>query len=228
MAKLYPIPPSHHHDEVYIKKGEGGVTVHGNLTGLDANDHPQYLLTTGKAADSNKLDGQPASYYLSTTGKAADSNKLNGQLGSYYLSTTGKAADSNKLDGLDSTDFGRPVFLTSPKASASWMIGVAKSSTSATTINLNSVFGVPKNVKAILFRLVAKDSAALHNTGLYIALGPTTTYFYACSVHPPGGGVQVATSGIIPCDSNGNIAYTIAASGTNTFNVDLQIWGYWL
>ena len=30
---------------------------HGSLTGLGDNDHPQYLLTTGKAADADKLDG---------------------------------------------------------------------------------------------------------------------------------------------------------------------------
>ena len=29
----------------------GGVTDHGQLTGLLDNDHPQYLLATGKAAD---------------------------------------------------------------------------------------------------------------------------------------------------------------------------------
>ena len=29
---------------------------HGALTGLSDNDHPQYLLTTGKAADADKLD----------------------------------------------------------------------------------------------------------------------------------------------------------------------------
>ena len=57
MAKLYPISTAHNHDEVYLKKGEGGVTDHGNLTGLDDDDHPQYLLTTGTAADSDKLDG---------------------------------------------------------------------------------------------------------------------------------------------------------------------------
>ena len=33
------------------------ITDHGALTGLGDNDHPQYLLTTGKAADSDKLDG---------------------------------------------------------------------------------------------------------------------------------------------------------------------------
>ena len=37
--------------------GGGGVTDHGDLTGLADDDHPQYLLRTDKAADSDKLDG---------------------------------------------------------------------------------------------------------------------------------------------------------------------------
>jgi hypothetical protein len=45
----------------------GGVTDHGALTGLADNDHPQYLLTTGKAADSDKLDGNDSSYFSPTT-----------------------------------------------------------------------------------------------------------------------------------------------------------------
>jgi len=47
--------------------GGGGVTDHGALTGLADNDHPQYLLTTGKAADSDKLDGNDSSYFSPTT-----------------------------------------------------------------------------------------------------------------------------------------------------------------
>lgn len=68
MANIYTkLPPAHNHDQVYAKIGEGGVTDHGALTGLEDNDHPQYLLTTGKAADSDKLDGQLASYYALAT-----------------------------------------------------------------------------------------------------------------------------------------------------------------
>ena len=62
----------------------GGVTDHGALTGLADNDHPQYLLTTAQAADSDTVDGK----------HAAD-----------FLGVNAKAADSDKLDGLDSTDF---------------------------------------------------------------------------------------------------------------------------
>jgi len=78
-----------------VKIGEGGVTDHGLLTGLADNDHPQYLLTTGKAADSDKLDG------VDSTGFATAGHDHSG----VYLPVAGKAADSDKLDGLDSTNF---------------------------------------------------------------------------------------------------------------------------
>lgn len=68
MTRQYPITPPHNHDEVYAKIGEGGggVTDHGLLTGLADDDHPQYLLTTGKAADADKLDGLDSSAFLQT------------------------------------------------------------------------------------------------------------------------------------------------------------------
>ena len=43
--------------ETELRKTTGSVVDHGSLAGLSDNDHPQYLLTTGKAADSDKLDG---------------------------------------------------------------------------------------------------------------------------------------------------------------------------
>ncbi|MFA5433757.1 MAG: hypothetical protein WC319_12955, partial [Candidatus Paceibacterota bacterium] len=96
MAK-YSLQPGHNHDEVYAKIGEGGgdVTDHGGLTGLGDNDHPQYLLTTAKAFDSDKLDGIDSTGFA-TAGHDHDSD---------YLGITAKAADSDKLDGLDSTAF---------------------------------------------------------------------------------------------------------------------------
>ena len=75
--------------------GGGGVTDHGALTGLSDNDHPQYLLTTGKAADSDKLDG------IDSTGFATSTHNHD----TAYLGITGKAADSDKLDNIDSTGF---------------------------------------------------------------------------------------------------------------------------
>lgn len=42
MAGKYNLSQAHNHDEIYAKIGEGGVTDHGALSGLDDNDHPQY------------------------------------------------------------------------------------------------------------------------------------------------------------------------------------------
>lgn len=75
--------------------GGSGVTDHGALTGLADNDHPQYLLTTGKASDSDKLDN------LDSTAFALVGHDHNAD----YLGISAKASDSDKLDGLDSTDF---------------------------------------------------------------------------------------------------------------------------
>ena len=49
--------------ETELRKTTGSVVSHGSLAGLSNNDHPQYLLTTGKAADSDKLGGILASGY---------------------------------------------------------------------------------------------------------------------------------------------------------------------
>jgi len=46
------------------------LTDHGSLSGLSDNDHPQYLLTTGKAADSDKLDGIDSTGFLQSTNNA--------------------------------------------------------------------------------------------------------------------------------------------------------------
>ena len=186
MTKKYPITPPHNHDAVYVKIGEGGVTDHGALTGLGDNDHPQYLLTTGKAADADKLDG------------------------------------------IDSTGFGRPVFLTTPLTSTSWD-GDAFSTVAKTLIDLSTVFGVPAGVKAVLVTTAIRDSGS--------AAGDCTF-----TLSPNDGslnGPKIGCSGlandafaystfIVPCDSNGDIYYQIVASGSGTMDVYLQIWGYWL
>lgn len=187
MTKLYSIPPSHNHDEVYAKIGESGVTDHGDLTGLEDNDHPQYLLTTGKAADSDKLDGR------------------------------------------DSTDFGRPVFLTTPLTSTSWD-GDSFSTTAKTKIDLSSVFGAPAGIKGIFVKLVARDSGS--SAGYcQLGLSPNSTdssMAIQCYLQGVANDVYVSANGIVPCNANGDIYYQIVASGAGTLDAFIEIWGYWL
>ena len=55
--------------ETELRKTTGSVVRHGSLAGLSNNDHPQYLLAaTGKAADSDKLDGIDSTGFVKTSG----------------------------------------------------------------------------------------------------------------------------------------------------------------
>lgn len=145
-----------------------------------------------------------------------------------YLKTTGKAADSDKLDGLDSTAFGRPVFLTTPLFSTSWTGNPRSTNETAAALNLNTVFGVPTGVKAVLMRLVGRDSAAVGTAGMMVLVGPNATDCYANSVYPIGGDIYCANTTIVPVSSGLYIYYKVRASGTNTMDVWIDIWGYWL
>ena len=100
--------------------GGSGVTDHGALTGLADNDHPQYLLTTGKASDSDKLDGVDSTGFVNTTGTqtvggtktfssipvlpasnptTANQAVRKGYADGAYLGINAKAADADKLNG---------------------------------------------------------------------------------------------------------------------------------
>jgi hypothetical protein len=181
-------------------------------------DGVAYLKSTEKAADSDKLDGLDSTDFAAA-GHDHDSD---------YLGITAKAADSDKLDGLDSTDFGRPVFLTTQLTSTAWD-GDAFSTTSKTLIDLSTVFGAPAGIKAVLCNVAIKDSASAAND-CFLCLSPNASAL---------SGPKVACSGlanskygygevVVPCDANGDIYYQIAASGSGTATIFLEIWGYWL
>ena len=59
-----------------------------------------FLAKTGKAADSDKLDGQDSAAFLGSSAKAADSDKLDGKDSTEFLGSTATAADSSKLGGI--------------------------------------------------------------------------------------------------------------------------------
>lgn len=218
MAGKYSLQAAHNHDQVYAKIGESGVTDHGALTGLEDDDHPQYLLTTGKAADSDKLDG------LDSTAFAAAGHDHDTD----YLGITAKAADSDKLDGLDSTAFGRPVFLTAPFGSTSWD-GDARSTTSKTLIDLSAVFGVPAGVKAVLARIAARDSGSSFDA--YFGISPNDvpadlTVNIRLQGHADDQILEMTS--VCPCNADGDVYYQTKASGSGTLDCWLWIWGYWL
>ena len=119
--------------------------------------------------------------------------------------------------------------LTTPLTSTSWD-GDAYSTTAKTKIDLSVVFGVPAGVKAVLVRMVARDSWS--SSGYcQIGLSPNNTAdSVALQAYLQGvaNDVYVTTSGIVPCDVNGDVYYQVTASGAGTLDVVIQIWGYWL
>ncbi len=124
---------------------------------------------------------------------------------------------------------GKFVALTTPKTSTSWD-GDARSTTSKTKIDLSEVFSIPAGVKAILVRLVARDSGSSSGYN-YIGLSPNNTDgSVAVQAYLQGvpNDVLITSSGICPCNADGDIYYQISATGSNTFNAWIEIWGYWL
>jgi len=124
-------------------------------------------------------------------------------------------------------DNGKITWLTTPLTSTSWD-GDARSTTTATKIDMSSVFsGYPKDkVKAVLVRLACRDSATLGTTGLSIGIGPSATYYNNVSTIAIGGDVVSSQTAWCSCDANGDIYFRVVASGTNTLDAWLEVWGY--
>jgi len=258
--------------------GGSGVTDHGALTGLADNDHPQYLLTTGKAADSDKLDGNDSTAFATSThshdhgnltgltdddhtqyvkdagtvtdnaivrfngtdGRTIqnsgvtidDSNNLITTGGIHVGGTSDPGTDNLVVDGTikdgSGNLYGRPVFLTTPKTSTSWD-GDAYSTTAKTKIDLSEVFGVPAGIKAVLVKVSLRDSGSAATSCLFQLSGVSSGTKYSLTAQAsPINDRYMYFNGIVPCDANGDIYYQIAASGTGTMDVFLEIWGYWL
>jgi hypothetical protein len=118
--------------------------------------------------------------------------------------------------------------LTTPLTSTSWD-GDAFSDQGVTTLNLMTTFGLPANVKAVVVRQFARDSAAWGTAGMFFALGPSSSSWSACLVRPAGGDVWAESTGAIcPTNGNGTVYYRIEASGASTMDIWIEIWGYFL
>lgn len=115
--------------------------------------------------------------------------------------------------------------LSSVLTSTSWD-GDSFSSTSKTLIDLSAVFGAPAGIFAALCQVSIRDSGA-GSTDCYLQLAAdndtyTGTYFYCF----PANDRWVNYVYLVPCDANGDIYYSITASGSSTFDAYLQIVGY--
>ncbi|HPG10323.1 MAG TPA: hypothetical protein PLU37_02250, partial [Chitinophagaceae bacterium] len=81
-------------DSTYFAPASSVVTDHGALSGLGDDDHPQYLLTTAKAADSAKLEATtPTSVGLSLVG-ATNAAAARTAIGMRFISMSGLTDDT--------------------------------------------------------------------------------------------------------------------------------------
>ena len=134
-----------------------------------------------------------------------------------------------EVERLRVKESGKFIALTTPLTSTSWDWD-SFSTTAKTKIDLSAVFGVPAGVKAVLIRLVARDSGSSSAT-CQLAVSPNDTAdIVVVQAYLQGfaNNVYGTSSGVCPCDANGDIYYQIAASGTGTLRAWIQIWGYWL
>ncbi len=120
-------------------------------------------------------------------------------------------------------------FRTTQMASTSWD-GDSFSTTAKTLIDLSSVFGVPAGVNAVLVRTLVRDAGSVGNINVFLALSPNDIAISGPHWNRPAGLPNDYWSealGICPCDINGDIYYQIDASGTDTMDVYMEIWGYY-
>ena len=121
------------------------------------------------------------------------------------------------------------VMLTTPLTSTSWD-GDAFSTTAKTLIDLSAVFSVPAGVKAVLVRLIARDSGS-SGGAYFFGVSPNSTANELVGAVRLGNitndSVRENTF-ICPCDSNGDIYYQISASGAGLLDAWIEINGYLL
>lgn len=128
----------------------------------------------------------------------------------------------------DGVLYGRPVFLTTPLTSTSWD-GDLFSTTDKTLIDMSAVFGVPAGVKAVILKIAIRDSGSASSSPIFQLSGISTgtNYSFTLIASEIDNRLVYATP-VVPCDENGDLYYSISASGAGTMYVHMTVWGYWL
>ncbi len=87
---------------------------------------------------------------------------------------------------------------------------------------------IPSDARALLIRLLCRDSGSAATSGLYVILSGDGTNG-AFAVRPSGKANDDYADGTadVPC-TNGDIWYRVEASGTNTMDIWLYCFGYWI
>jgi hypothetical protein len=118
--------------------------------------------------------------------------------------------------------------LATPATSTSYD-GDYFSDVSFTEIDLSSAFGLPDNIKGIFARISFRDSGS-STTRCYAGLsGVADEMYLAVVAEPPreaANNVLAHAAGFVPCNANGNVYLRVEASGTNTAQLWIQIYGY--
>lgn len=117
--------------------------------------------------------------------------------------------------------------LQAPLTSTSWD-GDSFSDTSKTLIDLSAVFGVPPAVKAVLLYIAVQDSGSA-SADTYLILSPNSTSYEGIYCSPmPVNDRRGRYCQVVPCTADGDIYYQVEASGAGTFDIWIQVWGYWV
>ncbi len=180
-----------------------------------------------KISDLTALEAQPSTddyFVIVDTSEAADADKTKKIDFGYAVKTY--------ADSITAALAARAYFvpLTTPLTSTSWD-GDSFSTTAKTKIDLSDVFGAPAGIKAILAYIYVRDSGSATDNGIYFGLSPNDTdhqVALACASRGLPNDYVSFAQGIVPCDANGDVYYQCIATGSNTLDVWLQIWGYWL
>ena len=118
--------------------------------------------------------------------------------------------------------------LRAPLTSGAWDGDSFSDVGTSTQLDLSSVFSAPAGIKAVLMDIRVRDSATWGSSDLYFACGPSSAQWAAAIARPFGGDVFGGGMFVVPCDSNGDVWYQINTSGSNTMDIWIYIWGYWI
>lgn len=190
----------------YLKRLDvgGGVTDHGELTGLGDDDHTQYVETTGDETIAGVktfgsipvLPGSDPTSDNQAVRKAYVDNSVNGIVGFVLLAT--------------------PINIFSGETTSSTI--------NATKLDL-STYGLPDGIKAVWVRITAKDTNSDASTYSNFSLSPDGSEWMV--VARTGGRFDnsyVEDNGICTCDANGDVYYQVQPSGTTTYY--MKVLGY--